>query len=180
MSFQLLIDNIETNSINSDSAILGSAVIVGDAEPGPEINSNQLIFSNGSFSSKGDAQTSLFILRGESFDNNLTELYLDGVSAKLVLKNNTSYFFNVKLLGRDNMGNTVAMVVDGAAKRGANATTVSLIGNPHTRLINDEIGVGEMKFEVNIASGSLKFYVVGKNSTNIRWIARVELSELNF
>ena len=179
MSFQLLIDNIKTNSLNSES-ITSSSAIIGDAELNPEINSNQLIFSNGSFSTKGDAQTSLFILRGESFNDSLTELYLDGISAKLVLKNNTSYFFNVKLLGRDNIGNTVAMVVDGAAKRGANASTVKLIGSPHTRLINDEIGVGEMKFDVNIANGSLKFYIVGKNSTNIRWIARVELSELNF
>lgn len=175
MSFQLLVDNLVTNSINSNSAIIGD-----DSSASTEINSNQLIFSNGSFSNKGDAQTSLFILRGESFDNSPVELYLDGLSAKLILKNNTSYFFNVKLLGRDTSGNTVAMVTDGAAKRGANASTVKLAGNPHTKLIIDEIGVGDMKFEVSIMNGSLKFYVVGKNSTNIRWIARVELSELSF
>lgn len=175
MSFKIYIDNLVTNSIE---AIDG--VKFGDAASNPDINANQLIFSNGSFSESGDAQTSLFILRGVSTNNLPTELYLDGNSAKLVLQNNTSYFFNVKLLGRDSSGNTVAMHVDGAAKRGANATTVKLIGNPHTKLIYDEIGVGEMKFDVNINNGSLKFFVVGKNLSTIRWIARVELSELKF
>lgn len=176
MSFKILVDTLDINSIISD----GNIKFGSDATTNPDINSNQLIFSNGSFSESGDAQTSLFILRGVSTDNLPTELYLDGSNAKLVLQNNTSYFFNVKLLGRDSSGNTVAMHVDGAAKRGVNATTVKLIGNPHTKLIYDEIGVGEMKFDVNINNGSLKFFVVGKNLSTIRWIARVELSELKF
>jgi hypothetical protein len=175
MAFEILIDKLKINSIQTaGDAVFGSGV------PHPDIDSNQLIFSNGYFTAEGDAQTSLFILRGESSDDTPAELYLDGVGSKLILQDNTSYFFNVKLLGRDSEGKTVAMVVDGAAKRGANASTVQLIGSPHTRLIHDEIGVGELKFSVNISSGSLRFYAVGKIATNIRWIARVELSELNF
>lgn len=176
MAFQILLDTLRINSIIADDG----AIFGGNGSLNPEIDANQLIFSNGSFSSPGDAQTSLFILRGVSQSNTLTELYLDGNNSKLILQNNTSYFFNVKLLGRDASGYTAAMVVDGAAKRGSNASTVKLVGVPHTRMIQDEIGVGEMKFDVNISSGALKFYVKGKLNTPIRWIARVELSELNF
>lgn len=176
MSFKILVDTLDINSLLSD----GDIMLGLDAKPNPDINKNQLIFSNGSFQNPGDAQTSLFILRGTSYNSNPTELYLDGNSSKLILRNNTSYFFNVKLLGRMSNGKSVAMVVDGAAKRGSNASTVSLIGKPHGKIIYDEIGVGDMQFDVNISSGSLRFYVVGKNSSEIRWIARVELSELNF
>jgi hypothetical protein len=72
------------------------------------------------------------------------------------------------------------MTVDGAAKRGANATTISLIGKPHSKIIYDEIGIGDMQFDVNISSGALRFYVIGKASTEIHWISRVELTELTF
>jgi hypothetical protein len=176
MAFEILIDTLRINSMIADDGV----VFGGGSALNPDIDTNQLVFSNGFFNSPGDAQTSLFILRATSASDAPTELYLDGASSKLILQNNTSYFYNVKLLGRDGLGKTVAMVVDGAAKRGANASTVKVVGPPHTRIIQDEIGVGEMKFDVNISSGALRFYVVGKAGTPIRWIARVELSELNF
>lgn len=170
MALEIKIKNLKAANINGGN---GGAL-------NSEINDNQFVFSNGNFSSDGDAQTSLFILRGFSSDDSTTELYLDGASSKLILKNNTSYFFTVKLLARASDGNTAAMVVDGAAKRGANASTVTLIGKPHNRVVYDEIGIGDMQFDVSISNGAFRFYAVGKSATNIRWLGRVELSELSY
>ena len=167
--------NIKIKNLDAQNIIGGNG-----SSKNPNISDNQFIFSNGNFATDGDAQTSLFLVRGYSTGTDQTELYLDGVSTKLILKNNTSYFFTVRLLGRASDGNTVAMTVDGAAKRGANASTVRLIGKPHNRIIYDEIGVGDMKFDVSITNGAFRFYAVGKTGTNIRWLGRVELSELSF
>ena len=170
MALEIKIKNLKAANINGG---YGGAF-------NPDISDNQFVFSNGNFSTDGDAQTSLFILRGFSSDDSISELYLDGESSKLVLKNNTSCFFTVKLLARASDGNTAAMVVDGAAKRGSNASTIRLIGKPNNRIIYDEIGIGDMQFDVSIASGSLKFYATGKSGVNIRWLGRVELSELSY
>lgn len=167
--------NIKIKNLDAQNIIGGNG-----SSKNPNISDNQFIFSNGNFAVDGDAQTSLFLVRGTSSGTEQTELYLDGVSSKLVLRNNTSYFFTVRLLGRASDGNTVAMTVDGAAKRGSNASTVRLIGKPHNRIIYDEIGVGDMQFDVSITNGALRFYAVGKTATIIRWLGRVELSELSF
>jgi len=167
--------NIKIKNLDAQNIIGGNG-----SSKNPNISDNQFIFSNGNFAADGDAQTSLFLVRGYSTGTEQAELYLDGVSSKLVLRNNTSYFFTVRLLGRASNGNSVAMTVDGAAKRGVNASTVRLIGKPHNRIIYDEIGVGDMQFDVSIANGALRFYAVGKTGTNIRWLGRVELSELSF
>jgi hypothetical protein len=60
------------------------------------------------------------------------------------------------------------------------AQILQLIGNPHNRILYDEIGIGEMKFDVSMTNGAFYFYAVGKQSTPIRWLGRVELSELSF
>lgn len=170
MALEIKIKNLKAANINGGTG----------GEFNQDINDNQFIFSNGNFSKNGDAQTSLFMVRGFSDGVSPTELFLDGQSSKLFLKNYTSYFFTVKLLGRASDGKTAAMVVDGAAKRGANSSTVQLIGNPHNRILYDEIGIGEMKFDVSMTNGAFYFYAVGKQSTPIRWLGRVELSELSF
>jgi hypothetical protein len=167
--------NVRFKHLNGKNILLGE----GGARMS-EIPENQFIFSNGCFDTPGDAQASSFVVRGVSTDTENAELFLDGTDARIILENNTSYFFTTQLLGRDSSGNTVALVVDGAAKRGANATLTQHIGKPQVRIVCDEIGIQDVQFDVNITNGAFKFYVIGKASTTIRWVGRVELTQLRF
>jgi hypothetical protein len=72
------------------------------------------------------------------------------------------------------------MHVNGGAKRGSSANSVSLIGDPHNHIIHDEIGVGDVKFAVSASNGSLKFFAIGKSGTNIRWLGKVDLTQLKY
>jgi hypothetical protein len=179
MALEVKLKNLVIENLNTENV---SKAIFGDGAENSSLdsNQNQFIISNGYFSTAGDAQNVMFLLRGESTSDSEAELFLDGVGAKFVLENNTSYFFNCQFIGRQDNGDTVIMYVNGGAKRGSTSNSVALIGSPETHIIQDEIGVGDVQFRVNTASGSLRFYAFGKVDTNIRWLAKVELTQLKY
>ncbi len=179
MALEVKLKNLVVETLNTENV---SKAIFGDGSENSNLdgNQNQFIISNGYFSVAGDAQNVIFLLRGESSDDSETELFLNGSNARFVLEDDTSYFFNCQFIGRAQNGDTVVMHVNGGAKRGSGANTVSLLGTPHVHIIQDEIGVGDIQFSVNISNGSLKFHAVGKAATNIRWLGKVDLSQLKY
>jgi len=179
MALEVKLKNLVVETLNTENV---SKAMFGDGvfNTSLDSNQNQFIISNGYFSAAGDAQNIIFLLRGESSDDSETELFLDGTNAKFVLENNTSYFFNCQFIGRTDNGDTVIMHVNGGAKRGSSSNSVALIGDPHVHIINDEIGVGDVQFRVNSSNGSLRFYAIGKAETNIRWLAKVDLTQLKY
>lgn len=179
MALEVKLKNLVIETLNTENvskAIFGE----GSENSGLDSNQNQFIISNGYFSAAGDAQNIIFLLRGESTGDAEAELFLDGSNAKFVLENNTSYFFNCQFIGRQDNGDTVIMYVNGAAKRGSTSNSVTLVGRPETHIIHDEIGVGDVQFRVNTSSGSLRFYAIGKAAANIRWLARVDMTQLKY
>jgi hypothetical protein len=179
MALEVKLKNLVLETLNTENV---SEVIFGNGAKNANLDAqqNQFVISNGSFSVAGDAQTATFLLRGYSSGAVQTELFLDGTSARFILEDNTSYFFNCQFIGRAQNGDTVVMHVNGGAKRGSGANTVSLLGTPHVHIIQDEIGVGDIQFSVNISNGSLKFHAVGKAATNVRWLGKVDLSQLKY
>ena len=179
MALEVKLKNLVVETLNTENV---SKAVFGDGSLNSTLdsNQNQFIISNGYFSVAGDAQNTIFLLRGYSTNEDETELFLDGTSARFVLENNTSYFFNCQFIGRSDSGNTVIMHVNGGAKRGSSSNSVALVGDPHVHVINDEIGVGEVRFAVNVATGALKFHAVGKAATNIRWLGKVDLTQLKY
>jgi len=179
MALEVKLKNLVVETLNTENV---SKAIFGDGSENSNLdgNQNQFIISNGYFSVAGDAQNVIFLLRGESSDDSETELFLNGSNARFVLEDDTSYFFNCQFIGRAQNGDTVVMHVNGGAKRGSGANTVSLLGTPHVHIIQDEIGVGDIQFSVNISNGSLKFHAVGKAATNVRWLGKVDLSQLKY
>lgn len=179
MSLEVKLKNLVVETLNTENV---SKAIFGGGSENPNVNSqqSQFIISNGYFSNAGDAQTCLFLLRGNSTDDSQTELFLDGSSARFIMEDNTSYFFSCQFLARADNGDTAVMHVNGGAKRGASANSVELLGRPYNHIINDEIGVGDVQFSVSPSNGSLKFLATGKSSTNIRWLGKVDLTQLQY
>lgn len=179
MALEVKLKNLIVETLNTENS---SNVVFGDGSKNSSLNSqqSQFIISNGYFSVAGDAQNAVFILRGQSSDDSETELFLDGQSARFILEDNTSYFFNCQFIGRAENGDTVIMHVNGGAKRGNSANSVTLLGRPHVHIIHDEIGVGDVQFSVSSSNGSLKFHAIGKVATNIRWLGKVDLSQLKY
>ena len=60
----------------------------------------QFAIANGNFATPGDAQMSFYIFRGLTTDNNWKELFLDGVSERLTIPNNSSFLLEVQVIAR--------------------------------------------------------------------------------
>jgi len=179
MALEVKLKNLVVETLNSENV---SRAIFGAGADNPNLDSqqSQFIISNGFFSNEGDAQTCLFLLRGNSTDDSETELFLDGSSARFILEDDTSYFFSCQFVARADNGDTAVMHVNGGAKRGSSANSVEILGEPHNHIIHDGIGVGDVQFAVSPSNGSLKFFATGKSGTNIRWLGKVDLTQLKY
>jgi hypothetical protein len=179
MALEVKLKNLVVETLNSENV---SKAIFGGGSENPNVNSqqSQFIISNGFFSTAGDAQTCLFLLRGSSTDDSETELFLDGSSARFVLEDDTSYFFSCQFIARAENGSSAVMHVNGGAKRGSSANSVEILGEPHNHIIHDGIGVGDVQFSVSPSNGSLKFFATGKADTNIRWLGKIDLTQLKY
>ena len=93
MALEVKLKNLVVETLNTENV---SKTIFGDGSQNTSLDSqqSQFIISNGYFSTAGDAQNAIFLLRGHSTDASETELFLDGTNARFVLEDNTSYFFN--------------------------------------------------------------------------------------
>ncbi|TFG98495.1 hypothetical protein E4H12_05935 [Candidatus Thorarchaeota archaeon] len=61
----------------------------------------ELAFANGSITAAGDAQSRMFVLHGSTADAVATELFLDGVSERMVLEANSTWLFNIRVVARE-------------------------------------------------------------------------------
>lgn len=65
----------------------------------------QLAYSSGSFAVEGDAQTSMYVLRGASpTDDATTEMFLDGFGQRIKLPQGKSMFFSLIVVGQEQSG----------------------------------------------------------------------------
>ena len=135
----------------------------------------------------GAAQASGLIVAEETTDATTATLSSDSSSAstanQLLLDNNTAYYFKGRVIaGVTGAGDTRAWTFEGAIKRGSSASTTALVGT----VIKNDIAYdsGAANWDVAIAAdtsnGCLKITVTGEASTTIRWVAKIETTEMGF
>lgn len=144
----------------------------------------QFAQSSGIFTSQGDAQTSVFVLRNTTTDGvTATSLFLDGNSLKLTLpNNNTVYTFHIMVTGicTTTPGLYVGYDVKGLIYRD-NAGNVNFIGAaPAATLLASNIGGVSFTVAADNVGKALDLKVIGRATQTIRWVARVETVEAAF
>jgi len=145
----------------------------------------QLAFMSGYFSGQGDAQTSIFVLRSDTTDATAEALTTDNSTAstdnQIILKNNSAYFFSGTCVARESAANGTDMGAwefKGAIRREANAGTTTLVSSTI-----DEFSAPtgwSIDLVADTTNGGLKIEVTGAASTNIRWVATVNTSEVTY
>jgi hypothetical protein len=137
---------------------------------------------SGSF---GSSQIGTLILVGATTDatakvltsNNSTA----GTTNQLVLLDNSAHHFRVSVIARQNgtQGTTTAAYeFTGAIRRGANAASTTLLASSKTVLYEGVAG-WDCVLSADTTNGALAVTVTGAASTNIRWVAKVESTEIN-
>ena len=99
------------------------------------------------------------------------------------LPNNSAYYFNGTVIAAVTAGgNTSAWRIEGVIKRGANAASTTIVGSVTTTLIAQDSGASSWSIAVtaDTTNGGLQFTATGAAATTIRWVARVETTEVAY
>lgn len=147
--------------------------------------SGEIILANGSFSNNGDSQTSEMIARRQTTDATLTEIFLDGISQRVSIINNSIAFFTVDVVGLQTgglsgtSGAAIAHKYEGVIKNISNTTT--LISTPTQMIIDEDISTNwAVTVDADDTNDTLRIRVQGEANKNINWVARIKLIETRF
>lgn len=139
-------------------------------------------YASGQEGTRGDAQTSKFVLHERTTGNTATTLTTDSGAAsttnQVILSNQSAYRFKGTIVGKQS-GSTNASVwdVDGFIVRGANAAATTLIvGN--VNLVSNTPAWGTPTLAADTTNGGLQVQVTGAAATNIQWTAVIETTEV--
>ncbi len=132
--------------------------------------------ASGKFSTTGDAQTSDLIARKSTTDATPTELLLDGLSERLEIPVNTSWFFTIKVIARQTNDDfsVNAYHIEGTVSRDAGNVAIDYQA---TITSNEEDAAWDFVVSADAGNQSLKLLATGAVANNINWVAGIELVE---
>jgi hypothetical protein len=162
-------------------------------------NYGQMAYASGRFAETGDAQTSVYVLRGTTTSNNETELFLDGSSQRMTLRTNSTCAFDILIAARtasqaSTLGfdsKTAAYQIRGVVMRNfwagfGGGDSTSLDGT----LLKDTFPVNDIFFdpkmivdatvEADDTHHALVIKVTGAADKTVRWVATVRAVEVTF
>ena len=145
----------------------------------------KMAYAGRCFSSNGDAQQGTFVLLSDTTDATAEALTTNkstaGTSNQVVLPNNSAYTFTAMVVAREKASEgteAAAFKIEGLIRREANAGSTVLVASTATVLSNAN-GFA-VAATANTTHGCLALTVTGKASTNIRWTATVNTTELSY
>ena len=137
------------------------------------------------FSIKGDAQRGLFVLRCDTTDATAEALRTNSFSAnstnQVILPNNSAFAFSGTIVARQQASAGTACAawkIEGLIRREGSAGTTVLVNSATTVL--DNTPAWGMALTADTSNGGLAITVTGAASTNIRWLATINTSELTY
>ncbi|MDB6057440.1 MAG: hypothetical protein JWO95_1284 [Verrucomicrobiales bacterium] len=139
-------------------------------------NYGQMAYASGDFANPGDAQTGTYVLRAETTNAVATEMFLDGISQRMVVPINTTWAFDAVVVARSTKNTSAGFQVKGviANNNGTNVIVgvplVTTLTSPGWRVLTSADKINH----------SLSIKVTGALSTRIRWTATVRTSEVGF
>ena len=142
-------------------------------------------FANDYISNGGDAQQGTYVLHVSTTNATAIALTSTGTAAttnnQVNLQNNSAYAFHGTIVARQKTSEgtaSAAWKVEGLIRREANAGTTVLVNSATTVL--DNTPSWGMALTANTSHGGLAITVTGAASTNIRWVATINTSELTY
>ncbi len=138
----------------------------------------QMAYASGQFATGGDAQTSVYVVRGTTTNATQTELFLDGAAARMVVPTNSTWSYDILLTARTAAGNSAGYQIRGVIKN--NAGTTALVGTPNLLVLGEDVAAWDATAAADNANDALVVRVTGAAATTIRWIATVRTVEVTY
>ena len=135
----------------------------------------------------GASQTGLLVLGSQTTDATSTVITSNGSAGaatnQLSLPNNSAYYVRGSVIANvTGGGNTKSWEFTALIKRGANAASTALVGTPTITSPYADAGASTwtVALSANTTSGCLSVTVTGQAATTIRWVCKLESTEVTF
>jgi hypothetical protein len=135
----------------------------------------------------GATQSGLLLLGRQTTDATATVLASNSSAAattnQVTLPDNSAYSFSGEVIaGVTGAGNAARWTIDGAIKRGANAASTVMVGTPTVTMTHFDAGAATWVVAVtaNTTLGCITVTVTGAAATTIRWVCRIDTTEMTF
>lgn len=147
-------------------------------------NYGQMAQSSSRFASNGDAQTSVYVAHQTTTDATPSELFLDdeNLSARIAVAASSALRFHALVIGMTQNGaNVGSYEISGCITRD-NANNTAIVGNVNQTDFDETAGAAawDATAVADNTNEALVIQVTGAAATTIRWVARVETSEVVF
>lgn len=136
---------------------------------------------------QGRTQVATLLLARQTTDATATVLTSNSSAAsttnQVILPNNSAYSFSGEVIaGVTAAGNTARWTIDGAIKRGANAASTVMVGTPTVTMTHFDAGAATWVVAVtaDTTNGGIAVTVTGAAATTIRWVAKIETTEMTY
>ncbi len=137
----------------------------------------EMAYASGAFSASGDAQTSLYVLRQETSNATLTELFLDGASRRITLATNRVLAFDILIVGSHRFGGSSGGYQITGVLRNIDGST-SFVGTPTITILAESTASWDVQVMADNTNDALLINVQGASATTIRWVATVRTIEV--
>jgi hypothetical protein len=144
-------------------------------------------YSGNNFTSTGDSQYGLCVLRQQTADATPRTMLTVAYSAspsnvnQIILPNNSAYAFSGTIVARQQASTGTACAaweIKGLIRREGSAGTTVLVNSTTTVL--DNTPAWGMALTADTTLGGLAITVTGAAATNIRWVATINTSEVTY
>jgi len=134
----------------------------------------EMAYASGSFAATGDAQTSIYVLRGVSTGSS-AELFLDGVGQRLTIAPGRTIVFHAMIVGRAANGESAGFQILGTIENVGGTT--AYVGVPVVPLANIETVGWNASISADDTNDALKIEVIS-SANPVRWVAFVRTVEV--
>lgn len=174
-----------SNTANSSNAIIlgggyGNTRSINTCAVIPGSNSPISVIS-------GTSQTTILTLGRQTTTAATTQLASTSstpqTNNQLTLPNNSAYYVRGSCIANvTGGGNTKAWSFEAAVKRGVGSGTTTLVGTPIKNIVAADAGTStwDIAILVDTTSGALGINVYGQDATTIRWVCKLESTEVTF
>jgi len=136
---------------------------------------------------QGCTQSALLLLGRETTNATATVLASDSSAAsttnQVILPNNSAYSFSGEVIaGVTGGGNAARWTIDGAIKRGANAASTAMVGTATVTMTHFDAGAATWVVAVtaDTTNGGIAVTVTGAAATTIRWVCKINTTEMTY
>ena len=138
----------------------------------------QRAHASGMFAAQGDIQTSVLVARRSTTTATPAELFLDGSAARCTIAADTTWAFRIMVVARRTDADNESAAYEFVGCIDNNAGVTALVGSVTTTVVAEDNVGWDCAVTADDTNDALIITVTGEAGKTIRWVARIELTEV--